>query len=241
MKKKLAIVLSALICINSCSNPLGRWVDPFIGTDYTGHTAPAAACPLGMVQPGPQTGNYLWKYCSGYNWSDSLITGFTQNRLSGTGCPSLCNVLIMPFSDTHGPDYSSHKESEKASPGYYSVSLPDNKVVVGITCSPRVACYEMHFSGKQRHLFVNLQSVQIRTNSATPNVNLRGAVKEWQGEMPDSRTLLGHIKANSWVQYDFWYEISFNQDIKACDTLSLDPGFKAPAYVFDFGPGSKPL
>ena len=30
--------------------PLGKWVDPFIGTDYTGHTAPSAACPLGMVE-----------------------------------------------------------------------------------------------------------------------------------------------------------------------------------------------
>ncbi len=241
MKKIFSIALCTVICLTSCTKPLGRWVDPFIGTDYTGHTSPAAACPLGMVQPGPQTGNYLWKYCSGYNWSDSLLTGFTQNRLSGTGCPSLCNVLIMPFSDKHGQDFASRKEDENASVGHYSVKLPDNGTEVDITCSPRVACYEMRYSTLQRKLLVNLQSVQIRTNSSTPNVNLRGAVKEWRGDMPDSKTIRGYIKANSWVRYDLWYEIHFNQPIKACDTLCFDPGFKAPAYTFDFGPGAKPL
>ncbi|MBR5043109.1 MAG: GH92 family glycosyl hydrolase [Bacteroidales bacterium] len=241
MKKQLSVILCTVICISACSKPLSRWVNPFIGTDYTGHTAPAAACPLGMVQPGPQTGNYLWKYCSGYNWSDSLITGFTQNRLSGTGCPSLCNILIMPFSDKHGSGYVSNKENENASVGHYSVTLPDNGTAVDITCSQRVACYEMHFTGALRKLFVNLQSVQIRTNSTTPNINLRDAVKEWQGEMPDARTLRGHLKANSWVQYDLWYEICFDQAICSFDTLCLDPGYKAPAYVLDFGPGKKPL
>jgi putative alpha-1,2-mannosidase len=108
MRRKLLFLLS-LVCIAGCSNPLSRWVDPFIGTDYTGHTFPAASCPLGMVQPGPQTGNYAWKYCSGYNHSDSLILGFTQNRLSVTGVPSLGNVLIMPFSDGQGSEYASAK------------------------------------------------------------------------------------------------------------------------------------
>lgn len=31
---------------------LTQYVDPFVGTAYTGHTTPAAACPLGFVQPG---------------------------------------------------------------------------------------------------------------------------------------------------------------------------------------------
>ena len=149
MRRKLLFLLS-LVCITGCSNPLSRWVDPFIGTDYTGHTFPAASCPLGMVQPGPQTGNYAWKYCSGYNHSDSLILGFTQNRLSGTGVPSLGNVLIMPFSDGHGPEYASAKQDEFASPGRYSVRLPDNGAAVSITCSPRVACYEIDFTGRER-------------------------------------------------------------------------------------------
>jgi len=241
MKKACLILCVVLLSLPSPALPLGRFVDPFIGTDYTGHTSPAAACPLGMVQPGPQSGNYLWKYCSGYNWSDSFLQGFTQNRLSGTGCPSLCNVLVMPYSDSHGDGFSSRKEEESASPGFYSVRLPDNGTRVEITCSERVAFYEISFAGEGRHLFLNPQSIQIRANPSNPNANLRAAIKAWDGDMPDDKTLRGHIKAKSWVSYDLWYEIKFNQPVAACDTLVLDPGFKAPAYVLDFGRGKEPL
>ena len=237
--KNTFLCLLILSCLTSCTKPLCRWVDPFIGTDYTGHTSPAASCPLGMVQPGPQTGNYAWKYCSGYNWSDSLILGFTQNRLSGTGVPSLGNILIMPFSDVHGPEYASVKRNESASPGWYSVTLPDNGAKVQVTCSPRVACYEITYTGKARHLFVNLQSAQIRVK--TPDPDLSQAVLGWQGNQPDSRTLRGRLELNSWVKYTLWYEITFNQDIISVDTLQLNPAYKAPAYDLDFGCGNKPL
>ena len=239
MRKTLLLLLFAGLCAAACAKPLGKWVDPFIGTDYTGHTAPSAACPLGMVQPGPQSGNYLWKYCSGYNWSDSLLVGFTQNRLSGTGCPSLCNVLIMPFSDAHGEDYASLKEAEEASPGHYAVSLPDNGARVDITCSQRVACYEISYSGKERHLLINPQYIQLRSND--PKANLARGIKAWDGDSPDSKTLRGHILANSWVEYDLWYEISFDQPFKACESVVLNPGYKAQACILDFGESGKPL
>ena len=239
MKKTFSLIILASLCALSCAKPLGKWVDPFIGTDYTGHTSPAAACPLGMVQPGPQSGNYLWKYCSGYNWSDSLLVGFTLNRLSGTGCPSLCNVLVMPFSDAHGADYASLKKDEEASPGHYAVSLPDNGAKVDITCSERVACYEFTFTGSGRHLLVNPQYIQLRSND--PKATMARGIKAWEGSSQDSRVLRGHILANSWVQYDLWYEIEFDQPFVACDTIILHPDYKAQACVLDFGPGGKPL
>ena len=239
MRKTAFLLIFAGLCAAACANPLGKWVDPFIGTDYTGHTAPSAACPLGMVQPGPQSGNYLWKYCSGYNWSDSLLVGFTQNRLSGTGCPSLCNVLIMPFSDAHGEDYASRKEAEEASPGHYAVSLPDNGARVDITCSQRVACYEISYSGKERHLLINPQYIQLRIKD--PQTNLSRGIKAWDGDTPDSKTLRGHILANSWVEYDLWYEISFDQPFKACDPVVLHPDYKAQACVLDFEKSGKPI
>ena len=34
-------------------------VNPFVGTAGYGHTTPAATCPFGMVQPGPDTGNFV--------------------------------------------------------------------------------------------------------------------------------------------------------------------------------------
>jgi len=74
-----------------------QYVDPFIGTAFTGHTFPGATYPLGMIQAGPETGNYSWEYCSGYVYGDSLIYGFSQTRLNGTGCIDLGDLLMQPF------------------------------------------------------------------------------------------------------------------------------------------------
>jgi predicted alpha-1,2-mannosidase len=239
IKKYAAAACITLFLLSSCSSDKLKYVDPFIGTDYTGHTFPAASCPLGMVQPGPDTGNYLWKYCSGYNYSDSLIIGFSQNRLNGTGVPSLCNILIMPFSDTCGPDFSSRKAEEKASPGYYSVALPDNGATVEISCSPRVACYSINFKGSGGKLFINLQNIQITDHSDKPS--MRKGIRAWEGGMEDAQTLKGHIAARSWVKYDLWYEIKFNRPVQKVDTLCLDSAYVAPAYVLDFGEDTKTL
>jgi putative alpha-1,2-mannosidase len=37
---------------------LTKYVNPFIGTAFTGHTFPGATYPLGFMQPGPETGNF---------------------------------------------------------------------------------------------------------------------------------------------------------------------------------------
>lgn len=241
---KWAISVALLVFNISCvgdkagTEKLG-YVDPFVGTDYTGHTFPAASCPMGMVQPGPDTGNYLWKYCSGYNWSDSLILGFSQNRLNGTGVPSLCNVLIMPFSDSCGINYASRKEEETASPGYYGVRLPDNGVKVDITCSPRVACYTFDYEGEVRRLFINFQNAQKRDRTSSPS--MKGFVKSWEGWKKNDCSIAGHIVTDSWVEYDLWYEISFDALVCSVDTLVLSPEYAAPAMVLDFGKGVSPV
>ena len=79
-----------MLMISGCISKKGEdinycdYVDPFVGTTYTGHTYPGAAYPFGMMQPGPQTGNFEWDYCAGYRYEDEKIWGFTQNRLNGT-------------------------------------------------------------------------------------------------------------------------------------------------------------
>jgi hypothetical protein len=35
-----------------------KYVNLFIGTDFTGHTFPEATYPLEMMQPGLETGNF---------------------------------------------------------------------------------------------------------------------------------------------------------------------------------------
>lgn len=120
--------------------------DPFIGTGAHGHVYPGATVPFGMVQLSPDNGTQGWDWCSGYNYSDSTITGFSHTHLSGTGIGDLCDVLVMPAtraldlktlvkSPKEKPYVSgfSHK-NEQARPGYYGVLL-NNGVRVDLTAS----------------------------------------------------------------------------------------------------------
>ena len=101
----LAVSFSLLSCTNrgssefTASDDFTQYVNPFIGTAFTGHTFPGATYPLGFMQPGPETGNYSWDYCAGYFYDDNKINGFSQNRLNGTGIVDLGDLLIQPFAD----------------------------------------------------------------------------------------------------------------------------------------------
>lgn len=75
-----------------------KYVNPFVGNADNGHTFPGACRPFGMIQTSPVTGAVGWRYCSEYVYSDSLIWGFTQTHLNGTGCMDLGDILVMPAS-----------------------------------------------------------------------------------------------------------------------------------------------
>ena len=120
-----------------------RFVDPFVGTRNMGHTYPGATVPFGMVQPSPDTrqlamfdaeGKYVgevYRYCAGYQYEDTTITGFSHTHFSGTGHSDLGDVSLMPVNGEvalDDPDtwFSSFRhEAETAEPGYYAVSLDD--------------------------------------------------------------------------------------------------------------------
>ena len=77
------------VCV-SCKSSLPpidytQWVNPFIGTDFTGNTYPGAQVPFGMVQLSPDNGLSGWDRIAGYFYPDSTIAGFSHTHLSGTG------------------------------------------------------------------------------------------------------------------------------------------------------------
>ena len=53
-----------------------EYVNPFIGTDFTGNTYPGAQTPFGMVQLSPDNGLPGWDRISGYFYPDSTIPTF---------------------------------------------------------------------------------------------------------------------------------------------------------------------
>lgn len=136
-------------CMRPADNDVTAYVDPFIGTAAHGHVFPGAVTPFGMVQLSPDNGTSGWDWCSGYNYSDTVIAGFSHTHLSGTGIGDLCDILFMPSMEgfiISGADstLSAAKENrttfshdnEQARPGYYSVVL-DNGVDVELTATPR--------------------------------------------------------------------------------------------------------
>ena len=134
-------------------------VDPFIGTDGTGHTFPGPSRPFGMVQPGPDNAGSGWAFTSGYQYQSELIDGFSQNRASGTGIPELGDVLLQPSQELRDSFESKYnKASERASAGYYAVKLVENRVQVELTSSLRTAFHRYQFEdGGRVWVLVDLQ------------------------------------------------------------------------------------
>lgn len=142
---------------NNSSQEYTNYVDPLIGTAGHGHTYPGATVPFGMIQLSPDNGISAWDWCSGYNYSDSLVAGFSHLHLSGTGIGDLNDILIMPTNKkidlrTKVKDredipylskYSHEKETAKA--GYYSLYLETPKVQAELTTSKRVGYHRYTF------------------------------------------------------------------------------------------------
>ncbi len=164
MKKLLPLLLSLL------NGPLifgqAEFVNPFIGTDGTGHTFPGATAPFGMIQAGPDTRiDGSWEGCSGYHYSDSVIYGFSHTHLSGTGCSDYGDVMFMPYqgkipSDKKASFYAatfSHGR-EKAEVGYYSVILDGSEIKYEVTVTERAALHRITPGmGDSLHLIFDLK------------------------------------------------------------------------------------
>ncbi len=157
-----SLALLCALCFYNCKNSessethsLLSYVDPFIGTADHGHVYPGATVPFGMVQLSPDNGTAGWDWCSGYNWEDSLIVGFSHTHLSGTGIGDLLDISIMPANEpidfrTQVPPREStyaasfNHSNETASPGYYSVNL-DNGIAVELTAGERFGFHKYSF------------------------------------------------------------------------------------------------
>ena len=240
LRRTIAIVLGAA-ALSGCGSRqrLIDHVDPFVGTAYTGHTFPGATCPFGFMQPGPQTGNFGWEYCSGYVHGDSLIWGFTQNRLNGTGIPDLGDLLMMPHAGRADTLRTSRydPQSEQAHPGYYAVSLTDNRVDVALTCTPHVALHRYTYRGDgRRNLFLDLQSGQVSSRE-----QLRDRVLKVEVEQVDNRTIRGYHRIRGWVTRGLYYVIRFDTPMEECRRVDDGTQGLAPKYEIAFPDGEQPV
>lgn len=155
-------------------NPkLYEQVDPFIGTDFHGHTFPGATSPNGLVQLSPDTRWEGWDACSGYHYSDNSLYGFAHTHLSGTGATDLSDVLFVPTNDPqlfrdsiaqrHLPKTGFSHKNESAHAGYYSVKM-DNGIHVELTTTPLVGVHRYTYpDDAEQAVVIDLVTLKPRT------------------------------------------------------------------------------
>ncbi|MGE5356458.1 MAG: GH92 family glycosyl hydrolase [Deltaproteobacteria bacterium] len=145
-----------------------QFVNPLIGTKEMGHTYPGATTPFGMVQLSPETNNPpmfidkkynpdVYRYCSGYQYNDRFIIGFSHTHFSGTGHSDLGDFLIMPLAKKIDTDTIEINErnnvfrssfdhsTEIAQPAYYKVKLEDHDIIAELTTTDRVGFHQYTF------------------------------------------------------------------------------------------------
>ena len=218
MKKISFIIFLALSAQfglgQSFSKDYTRFVNVFIGTgsvdslSLSGSNFPGACAPFGLVQLSPDTDDNPEDPCSGYDYADSTIVGFTHTHLNGTGVADLFDILFMPYGgkikwepgsdDRKTPGYRSafEHESEHAFPGYYSVLLKDYKIQAELTATPHCGMQRYTFpDGKPYHLIVDMEH---SLDKARPYWVCRiiGA----QIRIPNNRTIEGYRIITGWAR-----------------------------------------
>jgi len=230
----VAVCVLLAACGGSKDETYNRYANPFVGAADNGHCNPGAAVPFGNIQVGPQTGNFTWAYTSGYQNRDSSIMGFSHNRLSGTGCHDLGDVMIMPFTgDADREHFASpfDKAREEAEPGYYAVVLDAYDIKARMSATKHAALHSYTFNGEgPAHVLLDFQSAMVNGVD-----QFYTHVLEAGQNIESDRVISGWCRTHVWLERTYYYVIEFNRPFTAATKLELrDPREKAPRYVLDF-------
>ncbi|MDR1756063.1 MAG: GH92 family glycosyl hydrolase [Culturomica sp.] len=222
MKKHLTLACFLLLLFlpSACNShekevKLVEYVDPFIGTGGHGHCFPGATVPFGGIQLSPDNPRSDWDWCSGYHWSDSIISSFSHTHLSGTGIGDLQDIRFLPVltrPDSAIPaaryiqeNYArfSH-QNEEAEPGYYRVQF-DNGIVTELSVTERCGFHYYQFPANPVQGLV-LDLTTARNWDRTAEASLKKV---------NNRTLQGHRKSRGWARDQrVYFVIEFSQDVE---------------------------
>ena len=197
-----------------------QYVNPFIGTEGTGHTFPGACVPFGLIQTSPVTGAVGWNYCSEYINSDKEIWGFTQEHLNGTGCMDLGDILVMPVTARENREnyHSTYdKTTEEAAPGYYSVLLDQTGVKAELTATNHVAYHRYTYNKVDSAAVL----IDLQHGPAGNEKQYHSHVLACEVNKEDDHTISGHIKNSVWVTKDVYFVVSFSKPYTDIQDLPL--------------------
>lgn len=203
MKRPLKLSFLFLAILSACTasrqesaTDYTQYVNPFIGTDFTGNTYPGAQAPFGMVQLSPDNGLPGWDRIAGYFYPDSTIAGFSHTHLSGTGAGDLYDISFMPvtlpYKEAEAPlgihSKFSHKD-ESATAGYYQVLLKDYGINVELTATERCGIQRYTFPEAKAAIFLNLKKAMNWDFTNDSHI-----------EVIDSVTIQGYRLSDGWAR-----------------------------------------
>lgn len=212
------------------------YVNPLIGTDFTGNTYPGAQVPHGLVQLSPDNGLSGWDRIAGYFYPDSTIAGFSHTHLSGTGAGDLYDISFMPVVEPVREARSSlgihsrfSHDSEHARAGYYRVKLADYNIDVELTATPHCGIQRYTWPAGEGKVILNLAKAMNWD-----------ATKETHLEVVDSVTVRGFRFSDGWAKgQKVWFETRFSEPFKEVRVDSAGGDFAT--FTFATEPGEKLL
>src|SRR5690606_16084360 len=157
--------------------------------------------------------------CSGYQYDDPTIVGFSHTHFSGTGHSDLGDILLMPIQGrvqlnpgtAHAP-HSGYRSAyshanEVASPGYYKVLLDDHGITAELTATTHVVTHRYSYSRTDRANVV-LDVVHGNSNHADKTV--------WTFVRVENDTLVtGYRQTTGWGRTRFvYFAMVFDRPIK---------------------------
>ncbi len=236
MRKFLFFIF--ILIFTSCSKydkamDYAQFVNPFVGTDFTGNTYPGATVPFGMVQLSPDNGLPGWDRIAGYFYPDSTIAGFSHTHLTGTGAGDLYDISFMPVTNPYnvaeaplGIHSKFSHDSEVAEAGYYKVLLKDYNIKVELTATERCGIQRYTFPNAEASVFLNL--AKAMNWDATIDSHI---------EFADSVTIKGYRYSTGWAQDQKIYFVSkLSRPFKYAeiDSTALDKGGYSVIARMDF-------
>jgi len=222
----LAISIQGQIMLFS-QEDLAVFAEPLTGTSNSRWMlGPYACVPFGMVQLGPDNQSAGWM--SGYEYSISNVTGFSHIHAWTMG-----GLMIMPAAQDltvingavdkpyRGANAGFHsrivKETEKASPGYYSVDLYDAYMKAEMTATTR--CGFFRFTAQKDYDYRILAALAFPTEY---NFKLDSASITRISDTQIEGFARSRVGTSGWNEYTLYFVIRFNKPFNSFDGWNAD-------------------
>lgn len=202
------------------------YVNVFTGTSNSRWMlGPYATVPFGMVQPGPDNQGDVWM--GGYEYSINNVRAFSHlHAWTMAGLSIMPGVQDLTTKDSPtdaayrgaGASYHSRieKETEKGSPGYYSVFLYDSRAKAELTATKRCAFH--------RYTFKDAGEARILIDLAFP-AEYPFDLRDGLLTRKDNHTVEGYATSHTYYgDYTLYFVIQFSKPFKSMNGWSDSDG-----------------